>query len=136
MSRTFLLAIIVATFTSPTHAQSSSTLVCQYVDAGGLVWDSGRWRASAFTLPQPFALAVMDGVLTPESVARAFSSSFSFECVTDHSRLLETCTGPIGPALFFNHMINQGVVANIFQAGQMSSRQDSLIVSSFVCQRM
>jgi hypothetical protein len=134
----FLSAVVAISLTDIADAQTTETLVCQYIASGGLVWDSGAWRATEFLLDSPFALTVSNGTLAPDSVARGLvvSSSSKYECVVDPSAFFETCTGPVGPSLSFNHITNQGVVSFSFIFGQMSQRMESLVVSPFVCQRM
>jgi hypothetical protein len=117
-----------------TSAQSQDyTLACQYVAAGGLHWESGRWRATGFNLRTPFFLAISNGRIVPSS-AQVAIGTFEVNCVGGP---MESCTSPVGDTIFFDHELMEGAAARLFVHPPLANgSRDSLSVAYFICQRM
>jgi hypothetical protein len=131
---TFSAAVVVALVASAQAQAQTYTLACQYVAAGGLIWETGRWRATGFILRAPFFLTVRGGGLVAESVQQALGS-LMVQCVSGYE--IETCSTATGVTLFFNHAAAQGTAARLYvQRPGDNAARDTLSVEHFICQRM
>jgi hypothetical protein len=142
MFRPTLTAAFGASFFifAPVHAQTR-VLACQYVAAGGLLWEFQNWRGTRFTLGAPFVLTAENGRLTRQSVAVAFGRpGRQIQCIDElllGLNVVETCSDSSGNALFFDHSTSSGVVGRLFlQPNNRIETGDILSVEHFYCQRL
>ncbi len=130
---TAVLICVGLSFVAANVNAANRPLACVVDETGGLNWEGGRWLVSKFRPdPQRFVLVMSDDTLQAESVAKAFQSSGSFECV---SYLFIQCVdrAAMGRMLFFNPATMKGGLSSLFGSATVGRERDSLHVTAFSC---
>ena len=139
MLRKAIVAAIILLAGTPIQAQEEYSLACQYVEAGGLIWENNNWKPTSFFLGQPFFLSVENNELSASSVGPVFGGSASYQeevsCLNSFNRVT-TCVAPFGDTLFLNHETNSGGVSKLYGSGSTGDDRDTVVVKAFICQRM
>lgn len=120
--------------TLPRAAQAeAATYACKVDIAGGLKWESGRWKVRR--LFEEKFLLVMDGdTFTPESVAKALASSPATCSVRTGGRI--SCMDARGGYLLFDPLTSRGGIAQLNGATDMRlNYRDTVSVEAFSCER-
>lgn len=136
MKKLLLTLFLTAALSAPVVAQQI-TYACQSIEAAGLNWEKGAWKATRLKLNKPFFLTAVNGSLTLESVSKVLQSPTLF--VLCHPKELfnnQTCTDERGGFLFFNHENELGGVAQLLGSVLEGTRRDTMYVEAFTCTKM
>jgi hypothetical protein len=114
------------------HAQGA-TYACKVDVAGGLKWESGRWKVRRL-FEEKFEL-VMDGdTFTPESAAKALASKPATCAVRAGGRI--SCMDARGGYLLFDPRTSRGGIAQLNGAtDERTNYRDTVSVEAFTCER-
>jgi hypothetical protein len=139
MLRKAIIAAIIFLTGTPIQAQEKHSLACQYVKSGGLIWKNNNWEITRFFLDQPFFLSVENNELPASSAGSVFGGPPAYQetvsCVSSLARFT-TCVGAMGETLFLNHETNSGAVSSLYGSGMTGDERDTLMIKTFICQRM
>ena len=130
--------ISLSVITGPALAETV-TYACQYVKSGGLTWEQGQWKATAFKTKPPFFLKTQNGSLTLESVWQVFfpgqfdrSKPYGPVCTpVVFKNQSQSCTDGFGNTIRFSATDLSGTAAKLF----LTEGARTLSVAPFVCTR-
>jgi hypothetical protein len=119
-------------------AAMGQTFACQYTEAAGLKWESGRWRSASFINPPPFFLKIEGDGLTADSVAKAISGlNDRIRCERNQFTKTFSCFDQHGGFLHFDPQRSAGAISQMLGAStERAGYRDSVTVSAFTCQQM
>jgi hypothetical protein len=126
-------ALLLASTLAPAARAEGATYACKVEIAGGLKWESGRWKVRRL-FEEKFQL-VMDGdTFTPESAARALASSPATCTARVGGRI--SCMDARGGYLLFDPATLRGGIAQLNGAtDERTNHRDTVSVEAFFCER-
>ena len=136
MRRWIVGAVIALSSVTATAQPDKDWWACQYTEGTGMSWEYDRWEVRSFKLERPFVL-VSDGsgLLTVESVAKAFDGEPSWYQCDDRSPGRVWCRDYVGSSLFFDPSTGNGGTSYLLSTitDSRSEDMDDVGVFAFEC---
>lgn len=125
----FACLLLIATASS-----LAQTFACQYIESGGLIWESGAWVASRFKISEPFFFTIKADVGITSFKGDALIEMVPPTCYQKAGK--HWCSNPVGLFLYFWESTQRGAISRSFGAVQNGDKRDGLAISPFICTKM